>query len=564
MPALKLTTFGGMQPRRDVADLPNNYAEKSVNVNYYSGDLSPYNAFELDREIPENSKTIYPFINDKGDKEWFVSPKRYKIIKHHGTAENQRVIISGEGRPLTTTFDLFPEVRFLGVPKPQETPYAILGLGGTGVALSTLYVYTYVNEFDEESQPSDASPAVLKKDGQLTVVNIGQQPFINGVVVKKKRLYRSVAIEGASSYQFLAEVPAQQTSFVDTYTNDALSEVLDTLDWQPSEEDLRNIIMMANGIYVGHTDKEIYFSEPYIAYAYPVKYSISIQHKILDIALTGDRSFIVMTDEKPYFIYGDTPDNMTIIESKAKFPGIKNTLVDMGGGAMYATYEGIVYATGTSRIQLITSKAHSKETFASIIPEETFAYRDEKRYFLITNSGTIVFDKDTPDFISNISYKPNAVHFSEDKFELFCSLNGHLVEFYKKKTRWVSQTWESKNIRTAEYVNMSAYRILADYKDDMIEEDDFVDVPTSPIGGWVNGGLLRLTQVSKVVDKTKPFIFIRFKRGDKIIHERFIQSDKIYRLPKTYKDDKVSFEIQSNIRIREFHLGTTPFSLKTV
>jgi len=122
MSVLKFTTFGGMQPRKDIADLPNNYAENSVGVNYYSGDLVPFKSSLPERQIPDYSKTIYPFIKENGEKTWYVSDKYLKITKHHGTADEQRIIATNQGKPLTTDIDKFPDMRYLGVPKPAETP----------------------------------------------------------------------------------------------------------------------------------------------------------------------------------------------------------------------------------------------------------------------------------------------------------------------------------------------------------------------------------------------------------------------------------------------------------
>ncbi len=564
MSALKFTTFGGMQPRKDIADLPQNYAENSVGVNYYSGDLVPYKESIYERQIPDYSRTIYPFTQEDGTYSWMVSNKRLKITKHHGTANDQRVIISNSGQPLTTDSEKFPEMEFLGVPKPAEDPIAVLGGGGTGVPQSTLYVYTFVNDYGEESEPSNASHAILKKEGQLVLVKIGQDPVINGVDIKKKRIYRSVTTDTTADYFFMAEVPAQQTSFVDTMLNESLGEVLPTTDWNAPPSDLKNIIMLSNGIYVGHTLRKIYFSPPFIPYAFPVKYFIELNTDIVSIEKTGRNSFVVGTTEKPFYIYGDAPDAMSVVEIKGNFPCLPNTMVDMGDGVMFATYQGIVFVSTASKIKIITEKSLAKEVFESQIESDTHAFQDTGQYHLVCKNGTLVLDSFKQDFISYNKEKPNCAYFNSETEELYSALNGNLVKRNSDDTLNKGFIWKTKNIRNPQYVNMSAYRVFADYKINMLSEFDVEEIDSAPIGDFVVGGLLSLTQIQTKIDKTKPYLLITFKRGKKLIFRRFISDDKMYRLPKDYKDDKISFEIQSNIRIREVHVADTPFSLKKV
>ena len=567
MSAMKLKTFGGEVPRLDSADIKNNQAELARNTNLYSGDIIPYKGIDLEKELSERTKTVFPFENSDGSLKWIDFDFSSNIIKSQFDGTDQRIFISPDtGGLLTTDYSKYPEISKLGCPRPQITPTATLGGGGSGTALSTLYVYTFVNEFGEESAPSDPTPAVLKKDGQLVLLTIPDTVSPMGYKIEKKRIYRSVATEDVSGYFFLGEVPVSQIAYVDVKLNEYLNEKLSTILYKLPQDDFRGLITLPSGIFVCHTDKEIYFSEPNLPGTYPEKYMLSIPENIVGLCPIAGNQFAVLTDENPYICIGEgDPSKMRIVKTKANYPCVdKRSIVDTGFGCVYASHEGLVKISNSTP-QLLTGKSHAKETFSQIVKNGMNSLSYGNKYIGSCNIGTMVFDFAEPTTVSRLSERPQCGYYDKENDNLYLVINGHLVRYNVNEKYPTISNWHSKLYRFNDYINMGAFRVLGDFRKDMIIEDDFLDFPTEPIATGSAIGEMSVGGLSGYnMHKDKGMCILEFWRGDIFIAKRYVVDDSVYRLPKTYKDDNISIKITTNIRIREFHIGKSPLSLKKV
>jgi len=568
MLVLKLSTFGGEQPRYDIADVEQNTALLSENTNLYSGDLIPYKGIKAEKELSEQTKSVFPFVNPDGSLKWTSFNYYSKIVKSQFDGTDQRIFISQKENQLkTTNYTLYPEILNLGCPRPQIAADAILGGGGTGTALSTLYVYTFVNNFGEESAPSDPSPAVLKKDGQLTLVKTEDVNVPEGYKLEKKRIYRSVATGDTANYFFLAEVPISQLSYVDTKLNENLGETLSTNNYVDPASNLTGLIVLPNGIFVGHTEKELYFSDPYIAYSFPLSYMLSIPEKIVGICPTGGpNTFAVLTDGNPYICYGDTPNNMRLVKLSLPYPCVDyRSIVDMGFGCMYASYNGLVVISGNSQPKLVTEKSHSKETFGAVIKNGMNSFSYNNKYIGVCDLGCLVYDTENPNYVSRIKRRPQCGYYLKEEDKLFMVINGHLVQYDASESYNEEFRWFSKTFRYGDYLNYGAFRVLGDFKNNMATEESYLQTDIDKIAMMPTGKIGIGGRSNYRLNKDQGVCILEFWRdNNKFIARRFVTDDTIRRLPKTYKDDNIIVKITSNIRIREFHLGATPLSLKSV
>ena len=561
MTAMKLETFGGEVPKLDIADIKKNQANLARNTNLYSGDIIPYNRNNWEKELSEKTKTVFPFDNPDGSLEWISFNEHCNIIKSQFDETNQRIFMSTRTNGLKTTdYTKYPTMFKLGCSRPQITPSAHLGAGGIGTALSTLYVYTYVNNFGEESAPSDPSPAVLKKDGQLTLVKIPDQEVPEGYIVKKKRIYRSVATGDVSGYFFLAEVPISQTAYTDVKTNENLNEPLSTLDYKLPKEDLKGLIVLSNGVYVAHTDKEIYFSEPNLPYTYPTKYMLSIPEKIIGLGVIKGNKFAILTDGCPYYCYADTPAKMRLVKTQNKNPCIDFRSIVGGMGCIYAGFDGLFQITD-SKSELLTGKTHSKETFRNISAGGFNAVLYGGKYLASCNIGCFIYDSGV---ITRLRDRPQCSYYDTDSDKLYFVINGHLMEFNSEIEKMSDCEWESKVFRLKDYENFSAFRILADFKKNMSDKESYISSPAEPLGTEALGvmGVAGFSSYKKNIDDG--LCIVEFWRDKEFVARRYVMNSYVVRLPHNYKDDKINVKIKSNIRVRELHIGKTPLSLKKV
>ena len=110
---------------------------------------------------------------------------------------------------------------------------------------------------------------------------------------------------------------------------------------------------MANGIFAGFSGKRICFSEPFY-HTRPVAYRITLEEEIVSIAMAGQVLFIA-TKGTPYIAAGTDPQSMSVVRMEAAQACLnKESLVDMGDLAIYASPDGLVGASG-SEISILTA-----------------------------------------------------------------------------------------------------------------------------------------------------------------------------------------------------------------
>lgn len=149
---------GGILPRFDPQLLPDRYAVRAVNVKATSGHLDAYGGLST---ITQATKTDPISIFRLGDY-WLnwtddVDARRGPIAGD----TSQRVYFTGDGEPRVTNLALasaggdYPTNFFvLGVPRPVTAP-TVGVTGGSGTQETRAYVYTFVDPWNQEGQPSD-------------------------------------------------------------------------------------------------------------------------------------------------------------------------------------------------------------------------------------------------------------------------------------------------------------------------------------------------------------------------------------------------------------------------
>lgn len=224
------------------------------------------------------------------------------------------------------------------------------------------YVYTLVNDWDEES---DASPP------SLISVTFSQQVFVHMTPVNdptykfqnRARIYRTATTDqGQTNYQFAGEIAlaggSQQTIFRDTVTGDKLQEVIPSIGWSVPPKNLQCITAMPNGIMAAFTGNSLYFCDPYHPFAWPEDYIITLPYDIIGMVAHGN-GLLVTTKGYPYMVYGVHPEGMSTQKLPILQAGLSaRGIVDMGTAVAYVCRDGICVVQGG-----IGSMSYSSQLF---------------------------------------------------------------------------------------------------------------------------------------------------------------------------------------------------------
>jgi len=208
--------------------------------------------------------------------------------------------------------NIFPESSILvGIPAPTLAPSVALGSAGAGTTVvPTLYVYTFVSVWGEESALSPAS-AIINVDhtdgnvdlSALEITYPGAGTTRN--TIQFVRIYRSSVGVNQTAYRFVAEISPTAT-FTDNVIDALLGEVVASTDFDLPPANIFGLIDAGNGIMVAFTLFEILFSEPYQPHAWPIKYRLATFDTIVGGGLFGN-TIVVTTLDRPLLLVGNHP-----------------------------------------------------------------------------------------------------------------------------------------------------------------------------------------------------------------------------------------------------------------
>jgi len=402
--------FRGEVPILDPRLLPENNAQVARNLDLKRGTLKPHKGVALASSLPAIADPATLWRYDEGNNGagyWFSWGNQYDVdVVRSPIASDAyaRVYWTGQGAPkmgsiaqLTAGTAPYPSAWFqMGVPAPESAPsVAAPADRGTvpDTAIETAYVVTLVTEFGEEGPPSDPSGFILRWDDVTDNPDFGEvevtlpaTPTAN-LNITKKRLYR---VESGGAYQLVAEIPASTSNYTDNVLSEQLGASLQSITWDGPDPSLQGLTTLPGGILTGFFDNTLAFSEPYLPHAWPVTYQLAFPDPIVAIAAISS-GLVVATTGKPWLVTGSAPEAMAQMELDVNQPCLsKRSMVDMGGYAIYAGYDGLV-AIGGSEAQVITSQVMSREQWLDLNPATIHGYLYDGAYLGFTDTGSFLF-----------------------------------------------------------------------------------------------------------------------------------------------------------------------------
>lgn len=373
MPKIVITGFTGEQPRIIPRLMPDTAAQNAVNTRLDDGGLTPMRRPTDIHDIGNvEAKTIYR----RGD-DWLTFADVCNIVP--GPIAVDRLYMTRENDPpqmILPNGDIIPLV----LPFPPDAVATEIDTPGTGELQTRLYVYTWVTELGEESEPSPTSEA-LTTQSDSTVALSGFSDPPDDRLIDKMRIYRSQTGQQGTYFYFIAERDADDlTPFLDNIAPDAFQEALPSADWNPPPAGLRGLIAMPNGMMAAFVGNQLYFCEPYRPHAWPEKYVQTTTYPIVGLGAIGT-TVVVMTTALPTAFIGSTPDTMLESKSEANLPCINaRGIVDMGYAIAYPSHEGLAVARGDGSIAISTGNIWNRDAWQALSPQAFIGGQHNGRY----------------------------------------------------------------------------------------------------------------------------------------------------------------------------------------
>jgi hypothetical protein len=254
------------------------------------------------------------------------------------------------------------------------------------------YLMTYVNKWGEQGAASPVSLIVTVKPNQLArLTGLGTAaPTGFETQIYKKRIYRSAVSAVGTKYQFVAEIAATVDTYDDLLYDGELQEVLPSQFYEAPPEGLQGLVAMPQGFFAAFKGSTVYFSEPYQPHAWPSRYALTVEDRIVTLAVNGN-SLFVLTEKIPVAITGNAPGSMSqsALPSNYSATSLRGVLV-MNDNIIYATNVGLVAIRGFESV-LLTRRIFDKKQWQALNPSTMFFEEHQNRIYVFHDKGVITF-----------------------------------------------------------------------------------------------------------------------------------------------------------------------------
>lgn len=612
MAGFKLEAFMGLIPRMSERLLPPMAATVARNTKLLQGELRGFRALREEANFFDyiNVRRAYRIVDNDGmyADDWLTFDSIDVDVVRSPIVNDQydRYYWAGDGRPQYNTASRIrsgaPPL-LLGIPAPTVQP-TVTPPGGTDEARA--YVYTFVSDYGEEGQPSP--PILATGDAGLWQITnlITTVPDAASRNITRKRIYRTVPGQASTVFFFVAEVPIGDISYNDIETNldVASNNTLESTTWAEPPSDLEGFVTMPNGYLIGWAGRRVVFSEPYRPHAWPAEYELSTEFPLVGLVVWGS-SLIIGTSSQPYFGQGVSPASFTMQKMDAVEPCLsRRGMVATIAGAYYPSVNGLVLAN-SSGVRVITQDILTKEEWARYNPQDIFAAQLGLQYIAFNSSSFgFVFNPTEPQTkLVELDRFRDVVGIETDNYS-----GDVLILDGTRAWNWDPETserlywkWVSKKFQTPKPMNFGALRVNADFRgvDISVDVEEYYGtyntarfnaaVPSlGTLAGHVLCGSSPQENPDQVPNWTEPEtkqplggsglypvgllsasvsgirLVIRVRNSEDVVFDEVITSDRIYRVPNSFKSDLWKFEIYGNTALYSIQIAETAKGLATV
>ena len=585
MAVLRISGFLGEIPRIVPRQLDDRYAQSAFNTRLDDGALTPVRKSRLvktltDEEAPHDTvKTIYR----RGDV-WLSWGERVNIVP--GPVDQDRLYVFGDGKPKlivgNSEYDL-------AVPAPTKAiSVAVAGTPSSDFISSRIYVYTWVTQYGEESEPSAASAAVEWSPGQdVTLSGFTETPPDRAIT--KQRIYRSqTGMAGGTFLHFIAERDATDDDFEDTLSPESIQETLPSISWNAPPDDLTGGISLPNGMIAAFSGKDLYFCEPWVPHAWPNRYVLTMDYDIVGLGAYAN-SIIVATKGNPYIVTGSMPDSMQMQKLELNLPCINAAgIQDLGYTVVYPSHEGMVTAGGGGA-SVTTDSLMSRDEWQSMSPTTMVSGYGNQRYFSTYGyydrnfelvQGTLIFDfSGQQPFIIRSDITPTCYYNELTSGRLFYVEGKSIYQYDDNTNVNALQYWKSKQFILPRPTNFGA--ILVECSPAMSAEEmadlmALIDeimlaneqrMSEGPIGGALNGSVLGPLMVNGDVLQPIPSVNKTLSvqvYADERLVATVTKYNDMARLPSGFLARSWEISVSGDMQVLSIALATTGVELMGV
>lgn len=605
MPTISIEGFDGIVPRSGPSRLGADSSTIARNVKLQSGELRPWRMpVKAFAPVTPDCLGIYRLVNyATSASQWLEFPCDVDVVgSPMADASDFRIYYTGATiEPRKTNWAManahgaapYPNTYYeMGTPGPTATP-TLSASSSSGTAEVRAYVFTYVTVFGavtEESAPSPGNTVTVTSSGATVTVGGFGTPPAGNYNYQYINIYRSVTGTQTVSYQFVAQIPISQTSYVDALTVTQLGAALTSTFYTPPPAGMTGLVEMPNGMLAGFIGNQIWFCQPYYPHAWPVSYMLTVEFPIVGLGVFGN-SLFVGTTKNPYLITGTSPASM----SQEKLPIIqacvsKRSIVSDQWGVVYASPNGLL-AVGPGVQDIVTQTLYTRDEWQALLPQTMVGVLYNNMYIGFYSNGfgpttAIVYSRADRPALTTYDYDANCVFVERATGNIY-AVSQQTNICNQLDADPVNNTifqWQSRMYIMPTPTSFGCMKLEADYTevynafdyqqivaaDIAADEALFAAYAGKTLGGClndvaidtyaVNGSILN--SIPTAQDTTNVQVIL-FADGAQVFSAS-MQSDAVIRLPAGFKATLWEVLITGNASVRKFCMATTMRELNSV
>jgi hypothetical protein len=489
MTAFKLENFGGIRPRVSARLLPNNAAVTAENTKLLEGELRGYHMPTIYEDLSSFGFTVgrayrIPASVTGGVDAWMAweSPNT-DIVRSPvlGDIYNRYYWASDSAAPMYNTLARIVAGNtganapwLLGVPQPAAS-LTIGQSGGSGVAETRSYVYTFVTAYLEEGPPCNPTTYTAYANSTSWNLSNGSTTWTGGssVNVAYVNIYRTVPNSTNPAFFFVAQVPiatwvGDSGTYSDTSSNVnvALNNTLDFVDNFPPPANMTGMALMPGGFLLGFQGRNLLMTEPYLPWAWNPTYNLATEFEIVGIVVWSQTA-IICTTSNLYLGSGSTPEAFTLQKLDGVTPCLsRRGIVSTVSGAYFPTVDGLAMFN-VSGLNTITQPILTKEEWATFSPTTFIAAQLGLQYIAWSSTldGLQINPTETSAEMATITAFDNVTAVETDRYTgnpYFVS-NNVAYQWDPVGAQRLNWHWVSKQVQFPKFVNLGAFKIKADF-----------------------------------------------------------------------------------------------------
>ncbi len=474
MASIIISSPRGIRPKLNPRLLEQNQAQKAENCILESGDIRPLASPKYKQGLSTGTVSIF-----KNNDSWLEFSEVTSVAQSPVENTNDRYYYTNSSGPKKASDSV--SAMNLGVPQPGSGPsLTINGTGDGDIVRSSVYIYTRVTDWDEESAPSKPSGVVDVEGGEyVTFSGLSDNSDSH---VTHYRIYRAVAGQADSAYML---VPYQTTAgniqydsdnniiydipkgdignMEDGLTDDELSITIEVEEWYEPPSDLAQLTDLGNGLFAGITGNEVCFCEPWVPYAWPYAYRYTVNEALVGLGHI-EGTTVAFTEKSIYVFDGSRPDSFHQRKlSETQGCVSARSIVNTPGGVFFASRDGLCLVSQNG-VEIITRHIWTKEEWNDFSLSSLVGAIYDKAYygFFSGESGGFVLPLDEADTVTTMSftgtfYDAHVDHGSDELVLAMENSGRKLYEFDADSD--LSFTWKSKVFQVPA-INFSCLKIL--------------------------------------------------------------------------------------------------------